>query len=259
MVGRRTVASLGCPRGPAAGATKWASERAAGSARTGAHVGSPRARRSCPTDQPRGSHLGRGSAASARRTRAGPIVGRLRAGRAARAHLGFAGARALSRRAASGTIMGSAQTRGTTGSRALVGSPAFGATPGWPSRGAARQRGPGVGESSCGAVLGFARNGKPCGRACPGLGSARAVMGCPGGRRSECTSRSRAVLGCACARDRSLGRAQERRTWRACGTELVELAAASASHSSATAAASDRGSAARDFSAERGAILVATR
>jgi hypothetical protein len=218
VVGRRTVAGLGCPGGPAARAAKWASERAAASARTGAHVGSPRARRSCPTDQPRGSHLGRSSAASARRTRAGSIVGRLWAGRPARAHLGFTGARALRRRAASGAVVGSAQTRGATGARALVGSAAFGAAPGWPSRSAARQRGPGVGESSCGAVLGFARNGEPRGRACPRLGSARAIMGCPGGRRSECTSRSRAVLGCPRARDCRLGRAQERRAGRACGT-----------------------------------------
>jgi len=84
-------------------------------------------------------------------------------------------------------------------------------------------------------------------------------MGCTGGRRFECTSRSGAVVGCARARDCRVERAQERGTGRACGTELVEFAAASASDSSATAAAADRGSAARDFSAKRGAILVATR
>jgi hypothetical protein len=56
-----------------------------------------------------------------------------------------------------------------------------------------------------------------------------------------------------------LGRAQERRTGRAGGAELVGLTAASPIHGGATASASNSGSTAGSFSAERGAIVVAAR
>ena len=253
---------MGCPGRPAPPASEcgseWGSERAAASARPGPHMGSPCGRRSRRTDQSRCSHMGCGSTASARRTRSGPFVGGIWSGRAARADVGFTGARALLGRTPSCTIMGSAQTRGPTDAGAIVGSAAFRATPGVAPRGSARHRGPCVGESSCGAVVGCARNAFHCGRARPGLGSAGAVMGCPGGGRPERTPRSRAVLGRACPWDCRLGRAQERRTGRARGAELVELASASASHGRATASASERRPAARDFSAQRGAIVVAT-
>lgn len=257
MVGWRTVAGLGCPRGRAACTSErapgWTSERTAAGACCGPDMGSPR-RRSSFTSQSGGSDLGRGSAASARRARSGSFLGSVWAGRAAGAYLGFTRAGALLGATATRTVVGGAQARRPLRARALVGCATFGATSGCSSCDPARRVGSVVGESTGGSILGLAGGRIPRSSAGPGVGGTRAIMGCLRGSSPERASGRRAFMGRA--RDRGLGCAQERGTGRARGAQLVGTAA---SDSRPTATASDCGSSACDFSPKRGSIVVAAR
>jgi len=268
--GQRTVASLGCARGPAT-SSRCAAEHAAGSAGCGPDLGSAHTWCASCSDIPGGSHVGRRSAAASPCAGSGPFVGSIWTGRAACAHVGLVGARAFLGATASRAIVGCAQARGPARARTIVGRAAFGAAFGatfgatfGSAPGAASpcpfdspgDRGPVVGEPTRRPVLGYARGGVPGRRAGSGLGSTGAFMGCPGGSRPQRTTCARTFVG-PTGRHRGLGCAQERGTGSAACAVLVGRAASATSNLSASAATTHRGSAACVFSAQRGSVVVA--
>jgi hypothetical protein len=93
-----------------------------GASCSGADVGRPHARCVSRAYEPGRSDMGCRTCGPASRAGTQSVVGRVAACGATRAHVGFAGAGALTFSAASGTIVGSAQARGSSTGRFASGA-----------------------------------------------------------------------------------------------------------------------------------------